>query len=342
MNLSRIAHALGTECPSDDREITAIAAPDAADEHCITFLSDPHYRDSVLASPAQVVIVKKGTQLPGKICLEVDDPYVGYAKTAQLFEPAESLFEGPVHPSAVIHPGASVHPTAGIGPNSYIGKECSIGEHTRVGACCVVENKATVGNNCRIHSGAVICRDVTIGNSVIIESGAVIGSEGFGNARMTNGEWVRIPSLGMVIIEDDAWIGANTCIDRGALGATIIKRGARLDNLIHIAHNCSVGENTAMAAQTGVSGSTTIGNRVIVAGQVGFVGHIEIGDDSFIGGKAGVSKSVPPKASVTGYPARDLMKMRRIEASQMQLPDLLKEIKHLRKEFEELKKHLND
>jgi UDP-3-O-[3-hydroxymyristoyl] glucosamine N-acyltransferase len=177
----------------------------------------------------------------------------------------------------------------------------------------------------------VIRYDSVIGDRVVIQSGAVIGSDGFGNAR-EKGVFIRIPAFGNVIIGDDADIGANTTIDRGNFEPTIIGNGVKLDNLIHIAHNVVVGDHTAMAAQTGISGSTRIGKRVLIAGQVGSVGHIEIGDDSFIGAKAGISKSVPAGAKITGYPARDLMTMRRIEAAQQELPRLLKEIKTLKKQ----------
>jgi UDP-3-O-[3-hydroxymyristoyl] glucosamine N-acyltransferase len=171
---------------------------------------------------------------------------------------------------------------------------------------------------------------------VIIQSGAVIGSDGFGNAN-DGPVYRRIPAFGNVVIEDDVDIGANTTVDRGNFEPTTIRRGVKIDNLVHVAHNVIIGEDTAIAAQTGISGSTKIGNRVIIAGQAGFVGHITIGDGSFIGAKAGISKSVAPGEKVTGYPARDFMTMRRIEAAQASLPALLKEIKQMKKEIDQLK-----
>jgi UDP-3-O-[3-hydroxymyristoyl] glucosamine N-acyltransferase len=334
VKLSEIARMLQCTIPEHavDIEITALAAPEAADSRNIIFISSAEYRKPAEESDARVVIVKKGNLIPGKICLEVEDPYCAFAKTGRLFEDLSPLFDTPVHETSFIHPTARVHATASVGPFSTIGKECEIGADSIIASHCVIENGAKIGAGCRIDSGAVIRRRCCIGDRVIIQSNAVIGSEGFGNAKEGD-KWVRIPSFGTVRIDDDAEIGAGVAIDRGALGDTIIGKGVKIDNLCHIAHNVVIGENSAIAAQTGISGSTKLGKRVGVFGQAGFVGHIEIGDDAIIGAKAGVSKSVETKAFVTGYPARDLMTMRRIEAAQQRLPELLKEVKRLRKEI---------
>ncbi len=340
MKLSVIAVHIGAAIDSTEgnREIFSISSPDKATDNDITFLSNPKYREKMQGSAAAAVIVKKGDVIPGKLCLEVDDPYVGYALTAQLFEDLSPGFGEGISLRAFIDASSSVHPSSSIGHNTVIGPDVIIGEKCRIGANCVIEKGTRVGAQTRIDSGVVIRWGTQIGSRVVIQSGAVIGSDGFGNARLKSGEWVRIPAFGIVVIEDDVDIGACTTIDRGNFEPTVISRGTKLDNLIHIAHNVEIGENSAIAAQTGISGSTKVGKRVIIAGQAGFVGHIEIGDDSFVGAKAGVSKSVEPGAKITGYPARDLMGMRRIEASQAQLPDLLKEVKRLSKEVESLKK----
>ncbi len=338
MKLSEIALLLNCSVPDEvaGKEITGITSVDQADDTSITFLSDAKIKDVAASSNATVIIVKKGTLINGKINLEVDDPYLGYAKVAQLFEDTTPLFEGPVHPSAIVDPSSRIDPSVFIGPGSVVGKECLIGENTIVGARCVIENNSRIGSDCRIDSGVIIRRDTIIGNRVIIQSGAVIGSEGFGNA-MENGKFVRIPCFGNVVIEDEAEIGANVTVDRGNFKPTIIRRGARIDNLVQVAHNVEVGEDSAIAGQAGISGSTRIGKGVLIAGQAGLVGHIEIGDGAFIGAKAGVSKSVKPGEKVTGYPARDLMKMRRIEAAQLYLPEMKRELRKIRKEIEELK-----
>ncbi|HUI93441.1 MAG TPA: UDP-3-O-(3-hydroxymyristoyl)glucosamine N-acyltransferase [Chitinivibrionales bacterium] len=338
MELERIAQLLG--CGLDGRHrgivIERIADPQDADGRSITFVSSPKYLPFAEQSQAKVVIVAKGKPVAGKVCLEVDDPYAGFAKVAQLFEDRSPLFDGPKHPTALIHPTAIVHETAFVGPYSVVGKKCRIGKGTVIGAHCVIENGAAVGEDCRIDSGAVVRRNCKIGNRVIIQSCAVIGSEGFGNAREA-GTWIRIPSFGAVVIEDGAEIGACTTIDRGTLGDTVIGAGVKLDNLIQVAHNVAIGEHTAIAAQAGISGSTKIGRRVIVGGQAGFAGHNEIGDDAFVNAQSGVAKDVAAGAKVSGSPSRDFMTLRRLEAATMRLPEALKEIKQLRKELDEIK-----
>jgi UDP-3-O-[3-hydroxymyristoyl] glucosamine N-acyltransferase len=342
VKLRAIAQRLQCEIPdaAAETEILRIARPDDADDRSITFLVDPRFATAIAACSCPAVIVRKGASVAGKVLLEVDDPYVGYALTAQLFESVEPLFDGALAGRGAVDPTALVDPTASIGPGSVVGENCVVGARTRVGANCVIENGTRVGSDCLINSGAIICRHCTIGNRVIIESGAVVGSEGFGNARTATGSWVRIPSLGTVIVEDDVWIGANTCIDRGALGPTVLRVGSRFDNLVQIAHNVEVGENTAIAAQSGVSGSTFIGKRVIVAGQAGLAGHICIGDDSFIAGQTGISKSVPPGEKMKGTPARGLTRTLRISAAEDQLPELLKDFKRLKTEVEELRRQI--
>jgi len=339
MKLSEIARHLGATLPDGrDAEVAGIASPESATDGHITFVSDSKYAERAKTCAAVAVIVKEGAAFPEKLCLEVSDPYIGYALAAQLFEDTEPLFGQGVHPSAVVDETAIVDKTASVGPRTVIGAGAHIAAFCRIGANCVIERGVAVGESTRIDSGAVIRYGTKIGSRVIIQSGAVLGSDGFGNARDKEGVFIRIPCFGNVVVEDDADIGAGTTIDRGNFEPTVIGKGVKLDNLIHIAHNVAIGENTAIAAQTGISGSTKVGKRVIIAGQVGFVGHINIGDDSFVGAKAGVSKDVTPGTNVTGYPARDIMTMRKIEAASSRLPDLLKEVKRLKEEVEELKK----
>ena len=320
-----------------DFEISSIKSPQQATESDLIFLSSLKYREEIEASKSRAVITKKGERIPGKICLGVDDPYLGYAITAQLFEDTSPLFGEGISKHAFIDPDTQIHPSVSVGPSTVIGPGVIIGENCRIGAGCVIERNTIIGSGCRIDSKVVVRWGSVIGNRVIIQSGAVIGSDGFGNAR-DGSRFVRIPTFGNVIIEDDADIGAGTTIDRGNFEPTLIGRGVKIDNLVHLAHNVAIGEDSAMAAQVGISGSTKVGKRVIIGGQAGFVGHIEIGDDSFVGAKAGVSKGIAPKSTITGYPARDLMTMRRIEAAQVSLPSLLKEVKRLRNEIQELKR----
>ncbi len=339
MKLSDIAKHLNCQTPedSDDRNISKITSIECAEENDIIFLSDDKLKDPAKACKADVVIVKKGQTIDGKINLEVEDPYLGYAIVAQLFEERTPLFGEGVDANAIVHPTAKLHISTCVGPGTVIGKNCFVDQNTIIGANCVIENKVKIGKNCRIDSGVIVRRDCIPNNNVIIQSQTVIGSEGFGNAKDKE-KFVRIPCFGKVIIEDDVEIGASVTIDRGNFQPTIIRKGVRIDNLVQIAHNVEVGENTAMAAQVGISGSTKVGKGVLLAGQAGFVGHIEIGDGAFVGAKAGVSKSIEPGQKVTGYPARDIMKTRRIEATQQYLPQMYKDLKKLKKEIEILKK----
>jgi UDP-3-O-[3-hydroxymyristoyl] glucosamine N-acyltransferase len=338
VKLSAIAERIGVPFPpgSADPEITAIVSPQNAGERDLTFVARPEFRTAAESCRCAAVIVRKGEPLPGKLSLETDDPYAAYAKVAQLFEESGSPWGAGIHASAIIDPSATVAASVSIGPYTAVGAGVTIGKGCLLGASCVIEAGTTIGQGCRIDSGAVIRRRCVIGNRVIIQSGAVIGSEGFGNARENN-RYLRIPCFGTVVIEDDVEIGAGTTIDRGNFEPTVIRRGAKLDNLIHIAHNVTIGADTAIAAQTGIAGSTAIGDRVIIAGQAGLTGHIEVGDDAFIAAKAGVAKSVKPGEKITGYPARDIMTIRRIEACQTKLPEVLKEVRRLRREIETLK-----
>jgi UDP-3-O-[3-hydroxymyristoyl] glucosamine N-acyltransferase len=341
VKLSVIGGALDCNVPKNMQhiEITKIASPEEADEYCITFVSNPKFEEAASKSSAPVVIVKYGALLTGKYCLEVADPYCAFAKVAQLFEDTTPQFGTGIHPTAYINPAATVHPSAHIGPFSVIGQGSTVAEATIIGAHTVIENNVRIGSGCRIDSNVVIRRECIVGNRVIIQSGAIIGGEGFGNAREGD-RWIRIPSFGTVIIEDDAEIGANTTVDRGALNPTIIGKGVKIDNLVMVAHNVIVGENSAIVSQAGLAGSTIIGNRVVVGGQAGFAGHLTVGDDAFIGAQAGVSNDVEAKAKQTGTPSRDLMTMRRIDGAQHQLPEALREIKRLRKELNELKQQI--
>jgi len=338
LKLSVIAERIGAAvdgCP--DVEVSGISPPESASPDRVTFVSDPKYLEQAKGCAAAAVIVKKGCGFPEKICLEADDPYVGYAIAAQLFEDVSPLFGEGIHPSAAIDKSAEIDKSASVGPGTVIGADVKIGANCRIGANCVIERGVKLGDSTRVDSGAIIRYDTVIGSRVVIQSGAIIGSDGFGNARNRNGKFIRIPCFGNVVIGDDADIGACTTIDRGNFEPTVIGKGVKLDNLIHIAHNVELGEDTAIAAQTGISGSTKVGKRVIIGGQAGFVGHITIGDDSFVGAQAGVAKDVVPGTKVTGSPTRDFMTMRRIDAASNHLPELLKEVKRLRTELELLK-----
>ena len=225
-----------------------------------------------------------------------------------------------------------------MGARVVIGRECTIGDRTVIMPGVVVGDGVKIGDDCRIHANVSIREKVVINNRVIIHNGTVVGSDGFGFA-LEQGKYHKIPQIGTVVIEDDVEIGANTTIDRAALGETVIARGTKIDNLIQIAHNCKIGEDCVIASQAGISGSTTIGNRVQIGGQAGFIGHITIGDNAIIAAQSGVSKSIEEGKYVFGTPANDFREEFRIHGARRQLPRLLKDIANIKKRLNNLEKH---
>jgi UDP-3-O-[3-hydroxymyristoyl] glucosamine N-acyltransferase len=317
-------------------EIFGISSLDLASENHISFIVKQNYTEHAKNSKAAAVFVKNGWEISNKATISVDDPYLAYAITAQLFEDNSALFGEGISPSAIIDATAKICQDVCVAPAAIIGEYVRIGKRTKIDARVVIEKNAVIGDDCHIQTGAIIRYGVKIGSRVIIGSGAVIGSEGFANA-FANKKFVRIPCFGSVLIENDVEIGANTTVDRGNFTDTIIHKGARIDNLVMVAHNCEIGENCGIAAQVGFAGSTKIGDRVMIAGQAGFGGHIEIGDDSFVGGQAGIIQSFPQNSKITGSPAIDLMKRRRIDKIEENLPEISREVKNLRKELDEVK-----
>ncbi len=260
-------------------EIDAVAPLNRAGPRQVAYCASPRYRALIATSQAGALILRRddGDVFPGNALL-CDDPRVAFARIARLLHPAGPVQAGR-HPSAVIHESAVVAESASIGPQAVIEAEAHIGEHVTVGAGAVVGERCVVGALTRIEMRAVIMHDCVIGERCVISPGAVIGGEGFGYVREADGRWAKVPQLGRVVIGNEVDVGANTTIDRGALGDTVIADGVKLDNLIQIAHNVKVGEDTAMAGCVGVAGSAVIGKRCMIAGGSGIMGHITVGDD---------------------------------------------------------------
>ncbi len=318
-------------------KIKGTAKIDSASKGEITFLANPKYKHYLEGTGASAVIIDKKMEFDSPLPhLRVDDVYYRFLQIFLLFNPPPEQLKPGIHKSAVIDPSATLGKKVAIGPQVFIGQDCKIGAGTRIFPGCVIMDGVEIGNNCLLYPLVSIRESCRIGNGVIIHNGTVIGSDGFGFAPF-EGKYHKIPQVGRVVVEDDVEIGANCTIDRATMGETIIRKGAKLDNLIHIAHNVDVGENTVMAAQTGISGSTKIGHHVMLGGQVGTVGHITIGDYAQVGAQSGVAKSVMEKEVVFGYPARPIMRTKRIEAVINQLPELLKRIQQLEKEIKALK-----
>lgn len=309
-------------------KISGVAKIEDAKPGELTFISNPKYAKFIESTEASAIIVSEDFPNTEKPVIRTKNAYFSFLKLLRYFHPQLEMLEVGIHPTAVIHESVKIGKHTRIGAGVVIDKNCVIGENTRILPNVTVGNEVEIGNDTLIYSNVVLREQVRVGANVIIHSGTIVGSDGFGFAR--EGEiYHKIPQVGIVIIEDQVEIGANCTIDRATLGATIIRKGAKLDNLIQIAHNVVVGENTVIAAQTGISGSTKIGRNGIIGGQVGFVGHIEVGDNVTIGAQSGVSKALPSNSIYFGYPAKPIMQAKREEAAIRKLPDVLKRISEL-------------
>jgi UDP-3-O-[3-hydroxymyristoyl] glucosamine N-acyltransferase len=276
----------------------------------------------------------------GPALIEVAKPKLAFALIAELLHPPKRR-EPFVHPTAVIAEGADIDLTVFIGPHVAIGEDTRIGAGTRVEAGVAIGDHVTVGRDCVLEAGVILYDDVTIGDRVILHAGVCIGADGFGYVRDGEdaGHYHKFPQRGTVLIEDDVELGAYTCVDRAALGRTRIGRGTKIDNLVHVGHNCDIGERVIIAAQTGISGSVTIEDDVVIGGQVGFGDHIRVLSGAVIGSKAGILPGKIVRPGVWwGIPIQPLDEYKRLNAHLGHLPQMREEIKELKKQLEELKK----
>jgi UDP-3-O-[3-hydroxymyristoyl] glucosamine N-acyltransferase len=304
----------------------------------ITFLANPKYESYLASTKASAVIAVTGNGSFDGAVISIDNPYLAFLKVVRLFaETPLEKYERGVHPTAIIPESVKLGKEISIGAYVVLEEDVSIGDRTTILPLACVNEGARIGSDCLIYPHVTIREKCEIGDRVIIHSGAVIGSDGFGYAR-DGKEHHKIPQIGIVRIEEDVEIGANTTIDRATTGVTLIRRGSKLDNLVQIAHNVVIGENSVLAAQAGVSGSTELGKNVVLAGQAGLVGHIKIGDGAMVGAQGGVTKSIPAGTSVSGYPAREHSFARKICAATARLPDLLKDFRNLQNRVDALEK----
>ena len=303
----------------------------------ITFLSNPRYSKELAQTAAGAIIISPEVQLQGLAAIVCDNPYLAFARILDIFYPAEKVIPAGVHISTVISPQAKLGANVSIGPFVVVEEGAIIGDETVIYPGTYIGKEARIGSACLLYANISVREKVVIGNKVIIHSGAVIGSDGFGFVP-SNGENIKVPQVGTVVIEDKVEIGANVCIARGTLGNTVIGSGTKIDNLVQIAHNVKIGRNCIIVAQAGISGSTTVEDNVTIAGQAGIVGHITIGRGSIVAAQAGVTKDVPPKEIVSGYPAQPHQLAKRINAEMNRLPQLNQKVKELEKRIEELEK----
>jgi UDP-3-O-[3-hydroxymyristoyl] glucosamine N-acyltransferase len=331
MRLDQLAKEIGAALEGDGaREVYGLATLDDAGPEEITFLSNPRYRAKVATTRAGAIIVGldffPAPQVP---VLRAPDPYLAMAR-------ALALFHRPLAVESGIHPTANVHPSAEIGPGASVGPYCVIGARTRIGARARLEAHVVIGAECDVgddfaaYAHASVRERVRIGHRVILQNGAVIGGDGFGYVATPDGDVRKLPQAGTVVLEDEVEIGSNATVDRATVGATRIRRGAKIDNLVQIGHGCDVGEGCFLAAQTGLAGSTRLGRYVQLGGQVGVAGHLEIGDSARVAAKSGVPNDLEGgKTYGSGLPALDIGQWRRVVAAWRSLPELVKRVRSL-------------
>jgi len=304
-----------------------------AGEGQLAFLANPKYEEFLYRTQASIIIINKSQELkePLKATLiRVDDAYTAFASLLSKYQEMERQQMKGIQTPSYIAPSVSVGENVFIGAFAYLGENVKIGNNVKVFPQVFLGNNVSIGDNTILHAGVKIYHDCVLGQNITVHAGTVIGSDGFGFAPQADGSFKKVPQIGNVVIENNVEIGANATIDRATIGSTLVKAGAKLDNLIQVAHNVEVGHNTVIAAQAGVSGSTKIGKNVMIGGQAGLVGHIQIADGSKINAQSGVSKSIKsPNAAVTGSPAFDYTSALRSQAISRNLPELERRLKAL-------------
>ncbi len=330
----------GTVEGNPEAAVGSFGKIEEAKEGQLAFLANPKYEEYLYNTNASIIIISDTQELKQPVSatlIKVPDAYTAFAtlldKYQQIQQQQLNGIQQPVYIAASAKTGDNVF----IGAFAYIGEKVIVADGAKIYPNVFLGDNVTVGENSVIHPGVKIYHNCVIGKNVTIHAGTVIGSDGFGFAPQADGTFKKVPQIGNVIIEDGVEIGANTTIDRATIGSTLIKTGAKLDNLLQIAHNVEVGNNSVIAAQAGISGSTKIGNGVMIGGQVGIVGHLQIADGSKINAQSGVSKSIKtPNTAVTGSPAYDYTAALRSQVAARNLPELEKRVKELEQLVKEL------
>jgi UDP-3-O-[3-hydroxymyristoyl] glucosamine N-acyltransferase len=342
-SLAELAARVGAEVAGDGALVVDGIAPlEAAGPRDLSFFSNKKYRKAFEATRAAAVLVEPELEVPpGRTVLRVRNAYLAFAKISTLFHPPREAVPE-IAPAASVHPTAQVHPSAQVMPLASVGPGAAIGPRTILFPGAHVGEGARVGADCLLYQNVVVRERCVVGDRVILQPGCVVGSDGFGFALDMEGEGrgprhFKIPQAGNVVIEDDVEIGANSCVDRGTLGSTRIGRGAKIDNLVQIAHNVEVGPLCILAAQVGISGSTRLGMGVAAWGQAGIVGHLEIGDRVNIAAQAGVSCDLEAGARVAGSPAKPDVQWARNSAVFDRLTEMRRELRELRKQVDALR-----
>jgi UDP-3-O-[3-hydroxymyristoyl] glucosamine N-acyltransferase len=336
MKLSDIAHALNASLENADpeTEITGVAGIEQAAPGQLTFVSNPKYNNAAKTTKASVVIVAENFPAIPTGMLRAQNPYLAWAKAIELFYHPPTYAPG-IHPTAVVHPKAKLGKNAHLGPYVVVDENAVIGDNAVLLAHVVIYRGVTIGNNFFAHAHAVVREFCHLGDNVLLQNGAVVGCDGFGFAKHSDddkenaGRWHKIVQSGNVVVESDAELQANTCIDRASIGETRIGRGTKIDNLVQVGHSCTVGHDTLLCAQVGLAGTTEVGNHVILAGQVGVSGHVKIGDGAIAIAQSGIPHDVPPGAMVSGAPAIDHKLWLKCCAAYARLPEIAKAVRKL-------------
>jgi UDP-3-O-[3-hydroxymyristoyl] glucosamine N-acyltransferase len=331
---AQIAQIIGGTVEGDaNKSVASFGKIEEAVAGQLAFLANPKYEEYLYTTKADIIIVNESQVLKEPLAatlIKVPDAYSAFALLLRQYERLQAQQMVGIQEPAYIHATVKKGNDIFIGAFAYIGENVIIGDGVKIYPNTYIGNNVIIGEKSIIHPGVKIYHDCVIGSRVVIHAGTVVGGDGFGYAPQPDGSFKKVPQMGNVIIEDYVEIGSNTTIDRATIGSTVIKEGAKLDNLLQIAHNVEVGNNTVIAAQSGVSGSTKIGNNVMIGGQVGIVGHLTIADGSKINAQSGVSKSMKtPNQAVTGSPAYDYTAALRSQALIRKLPELEKRVKEL-------------
>ena len=340
-NVAELAAHVGGRVVGDDSvRIKSVASLETAGDGEIAFIEDSRHLDEARRSRASCLIVPQGTAVDFKSLIEAARPKLAFALIAELLHPPKLEPSG-IHPSATIAESAKVDASAFVGPHASIGQRARIGPGTQIHAGVFIGDDVVVGQNCTIFPNAVLYRGVTLGDRVVLHAGVTVGADGFGYVPDEKNVRHKFPQIGTVLIEDDVEIGANSCIDRGALGRTRIGRATKIDNLVQVAHNVEIGERVVIAAQTGISGSTVIEDDAVIGGQVGMGDHARVQSGAIIGSKAGILPGKIVRPGVWwGIPVQPLDEYKRLNAHVNRLPQMREEIKELQKRLKELEERM--
>jgi UDP-3-O-[3-hydroxymyristoyl] glucosamine N-acyltransferase len=325
-----LAAAIGARLEGDAHiEVRGVAAPERAGAHDLIYVDAVKHAERAAASAAACVITGESIAIKGKTVLRHGEPKAAFAKAAALLVERGPIAVG-IHATAIVAPLARMGKAVSVGPYGVVGEDTHIGSGTQIGAHCVIGGGCWIGENCRIHPRVTLYPGTRIGNRVEIHAGTVIGADGFGYA-YGDGRYWKFPQVGIVEIADDVEIGANATIDRGSLDDTRIAEGVKLDNLVHVGHNVQIGAHTVIAAQTGISGSSSVGHHVVIGGQVGIADHCTLEDGAIAGAQAGIptGKTIRAGQTVWGTPAREIGKFKEAYAWYARLPELGARIKEI-------------